>query len=188
MKVVKVDNNIIKKLRNSGMSELMQSLENCDFLAIEEENEKIIGAGGVGGPFHTPSLQIHPDHYGKRIGTKLFDAMINEVKNRNYSFLLGSRNPENIKVIKIEDKLGFSPIFRISYTPELKKEIVIMILKTRGKKIKKLLGFFNTKIGISILAITLRIVKPFYGQLFTYPTEQHPNVAVMYMIKNFEKI
>ena len=40
MRIVNVDKNIITKLRESGISHEMKSIESCDWVVIEEEEEE----------------------------------------------------------------------------------------------------------------------------------------------------
>jgi len=188
MKIVNTNKNIIEQLRKSGLSQQMKSLESCDFLVIEEKEGKIAGAGGIGGLFHVPSLQIDSKFQGQGIGKILFDAMIKEAKKRNYSFLAGSRNPENTRVIKIEDKIGFFPVFRIHYSQQMTRDVVITLLNPKGRIVEKFLRIFNNIIGISLLAVILKILKPLFKLVLTYPPEEFPDPSILHIIKNFEKI
>ncbi len=188
MTIVEFNENIKQKLRESGLSKKMGSLEFCKFLAIEERDGKIVGAGGIGGLFHVPSLQIDSKFQGQGIGKILFDAMIKEAKKRNYSFLAGSRNPENTRVIKIEDKIGFFSVFRIHYSQEMTRDIVITLLNPKGKIVEKFFRIFNNKIGTIFLSIFLKIIKPIFATLFTLPPEEFPDPSILHIIKNFEKI
>lgn len=188
MKIVNTNKNIIEQLRKSGLSQKMKSLESCDFLAIEEKEGKIIGAGGVGGLFNVPSLQIADQFQGKGIGKILLGASIEEAKKRGYSFISGSRDPENSRAIKLHDFYGFYPIFRAHYTPDIVSDVIILILKPKGKLVAKFFSLFNNIIGTIILASILKITKPLFRRILTYPPEVHPNVSVICMIKNFKKL
>lgn len=188
MKIVNTNKNIIEQLRKSGLSQKMKSLESCDFLVIEEKEGKIVGAGGVGGLFNVPSLQIDDQYQGKGIGKILLGATLEEAKKRGYSFISGSRNPENIRAIKLHDFYGFYPIFRAYYTPNMVRDIIILILKPRGKLAAKFFSLFNNIIGTITLALVLKVTKPLFRRVLTYPPEEFPNVSVIHMIKNFEKL
>ena len=87
MKIASVDNFIIKKMKSSGISKDMKSLESCDWIALEEKEEKIIGAAGVGGLFHVSGIQIDRDFRGIGLGKLLQGALIEEAQRRGYSFL-----------------------------------------------------------------------------------------------------
>jgi len=158
------------------------------FLVLEEIDRKIIGAAGIGGLFNVPSLQIHKDFQGKGIGKKLLIELVEEAKRRDYSFLCGSRDPENVRVIKIEDELGFYSVFRMCYSPEITREGVITILKPKGKLVAKLLSIFNTLIGTIILAFVLKVGKSLFKSIFTLSPDEFPDPDIMYMIRNFQKI
>lgn len=189
MKIVNVDNKIIKKLRDSGLSEDMKSLENCDFLAIIEHDDKIVGASGVGGLFHVPSLQIHPNYINKGLGAKLFGVVIDEAKRRGYSFLSGSRNPQNLNAVRIHNFFGMKPIFQIKYSPEFTRDVVILSFNKRGRSVENLFSIFNSFLGMTVLVILLKLFKKlFFRSLLTYPSEEFPSPSVIYAIKNFEKL
>lgn len=188
MKIVNVDKHIIQELRKSGLSKEMESLENCSFLVIEERNGKIIGAGGVGGIFNIPSLQIDEKYQGQGIGKILLGEIIHEAKKRGYSFISGSRNPENSRAIKLHDFYGFKPIFRAHYSPDFVRDVIILILRPRGKIAESFFRFFNTLAGTTLLSIVLKIAKSLFPLMLTYPTEKYPDASIKCMIKNFEKL
>lgn len=188
MRIVDTDNQIIQKLQESGLSKDMRSLEACDFLVLEEHEGKIIGAGGVGGLFNVPSLQINDEFQGKGLGKILLGATLDEAKRRGYSFISGSRNPENHRAIKLHDLYGFYPIFRIHYSPSIVRDVIILILRPKGKIVLGFLSIFNNIIGAAILASVLKFTKPFFRGVLTLSPEEFPNPSVTYMIKNFEKL
>lgn len=189
MKIVDVNESIISRLRESGLSKEMKSLENCDFLIIIEKESKIIAAGGIGGIFHVPSIQIHHEYIMKGLGTLIFDEIIKEAKKRNYPFLFGSRNPKNLNAVKIHDHYGLKPIFQIKYKPDFTRDVVFLELNRTGIIFKEILKIFNSKIGMTCFIILVKILKKsFFKILFTYPPEEFPDPDVLYAIKNFEKI
>ena len=183
-----MDQKIIQKLRKSGISSEMESLENCSFLVIEERVGKIIGAGGLGGIFNIPSLQIDKKYQGLGIGKNLLGEVIKEAKKRGYSYISGSRNPENVSAIKLHNYYGFIPLFRANYSPEMVRDVIILVLRPRGKIVKNFFRFFNTLPGMIILSILLKIFKSLFPLMLTYPIEKYPNPNITCMIKNFEKL
>jgi len=188
MRIVDTNESTIQELRRSGLSKEMGSLESCSFLVLEEDNGRVVGAGGVGGLFNVPSLQIDKDYQGKGIGKILLSTTIEEAKKRGYSFISGSRNPENIRAIKLHDFHGFQPIFRIHYSQNMVRDIIILVLRPRGKIVAKFLGLFNSLIGTIILACALRIAKPLFRKVLTYPPEDFPDPNIKHIISNFEKL
>jgi len=188
MRIVNKDKNILQKLKASKLSRNMESLSRCDFFAIEEKDEQIIGAVGIGGFFNVPGMYIDERYRGKGIGGILFNELVKEAKNRGYSFLCGSRNPENCSVIKIEDKLGFYPVFRIHYAPDVTRDIVITVFTKRGILISKFLSIFNSRIGTIIIGILLKIFKSLWRSALTLSPKQFPKPSIKYMMRNFEKI
>lgn len=188
MRIVNTDNKIIEELRKSGLSYEMKSLEACKFLAIEEQEGKIVGAGGVGGIFNVPSLQISNEMQGKGVGKILLGATIEEAKKRGYSFISGSRNPENHRAIKLHDFYGFYPIFRIHYSPDMTRDIIILILRPRGRIVARFFSIFNNLFGTIALALALKIAKRLFKIFLTYPPEEFPDPSVIHIINNFEKL
>ena len=188
MRVVDTDESIIQGLRRTGLSKEMGSLESCSFLVLEEDNGKIVGAGGVGGLFNVPSLQIDKEYQGKGIGKILLSATLEEAKRRGYSFISGSRNPENVRAIKLHDFHGFQPVFRIHYSQGMVRDIIILVLRPRGKIVAKFLSLFNNLIVTIILACVLRIAKPLFRKVLTYPPEDFPDPDIKHIISNFEKL
>ena len=123
------------------------------------------------------------------MGKKLFKEIVEEAKKKNYSFITDSINPENTPVVKLVRHFGFKPLFRIHYADNLVRDVGILVLKTKGKVMEKILKLFNTKIGIAILAISLKISKSsLFKWILTYPPEEFPDPRIIYIIKNFEKI
>ena len=68
MKIISVDKNIIRKLRESGVSTKMKSLESCDWVVLYEENGIIGGAAGMGGMFNVSGIQLNENFRGKGYG------------------------------------------------------------------------------------------------------------------------
>ena len=188
MKIVDVTNDIKSKLQKSGLSKDMISLEHCDFLVIEEREDKIIGAGGLGGFLNVPSLQIDENHRGEKLGKKLLDATIEETKKRGYSFISGSRNPENSVAIKLHDFYGFKRIFRIHYSPGIVRDVIILVLTPKGKIVEKFFSIFNTLMGTIVFSIFIKITKPLFPKLFTLSPDEFPDISILHMIRNFEKL
>lgn len=188
MKIVDVNTNIIVKLRNSGISDRMKSLESSSWLVIEEQNEKIIGVAGVGGLFHVSSIFIDENFRGKGLGKLLQNALVNEAKKRGYSFITVFIDPKNLASVKLHNFVGYKSVFRIHYSHEITQEIKICVFKYRGKIMEKFLNFFNTLIGITILACILKITKPLFNKTISYNENQIPEPNIKWIIKNFEKI
>lgn len=188
MRIVDVDEKIIRDLRLSGLSEKMKSIEFCKFLVIEEDKGKIIGAAGIGGIFNIQSLQVLDEYQGKGIGKKLFVMLLEEEKRRGYSYSLGSRNPKNTPMVKLGDLTGRKVLFRIHYSPDLIRDVNIIVLGKKGEIVAKFLSGFNSLIGTVILSLALRIIKGLFGRFSTYPLEEFPKPDIKYMIRNFEKV
>ena len=55
MRIVDVDNKIVQKLRRSDTSMQIRTLESADWIVIDENDGKIVGAVGMGGLFHVSS-------------------------------------------------------------------------------------------------------------------------------------
>lgn len=188
MRIVNMNENIRQELRKTELYKEMSSLEACDFLILEEEDGKLVGVGGVGGLFNVPSLQIDQGFQGKGIGKILLGATLEEAKRRGYSFISGSRNPENSRAIKLHEHYGFYPIFRIHYSQGIVRDIIILVLRPKGKMVAKFLTIFNNIVGMTILACVLKITKPLFRRVLTLSPDEFPDPNLIYMIKNFEKL
>jgi|TARA_B110000495_G_C23038048_1_gene620847 GNAT superfamily N-acetyltransferase len=189
IKIVDMNDKIKKKLEESGISEEMGSLENCDFLAIVENDEKIVGASGIGGIFKVLSLQIHPNYFNKGLGPKLIAMVIEEAKNRKYSYISASRNPENINAVRLHDFFKLRRVFQIQYRPKFTRDVIILEFSNKGEMMGKFLSCFNNIVGMSILVICLKIFrKILFKFVLTYPPEEFPEPKIIYSIKKFKKI
>jgi len=189
MKIVEVNKKIRERLRESGLSKEMKSLEFCEFIAIAENAGKIIGASGTGGLFHVVSLQIHPDFVNKGFGGKLLGIVINEAKKRGYSFLAASRDPKNVGAVKLHIRYNLKPVFQIKYRPDFIRDVILLELGSKGRIVRKFLSVFNNKLGMAVFIIAIKLLKKtLFRFMLTYPAEEFPDPDVSFAIKNFEKI
>jgi GNAT superfamily N-acetyltransferase len=187
--IVVPNKDIIKKLRDSGLSIKMKPLEDCDFLVIAEHEGKLIGACGIGGLFHVISIQIDDKYQNRGIGIKLLDSTIKESKKRNYSFLLHTTNTKNYNSLKILGFFGISTDFRINYSPGFTRDIGILKLRKRGKIIHNIMKAFNNKISMIILVTFIKIFRRLlFKFILTFNSEDYPAPNIIYAIKNFQKI
>jgi len=188
MKVVDVEKSNKKELR-AKLSGRLKGFAECKFIVFEEEEGKIIGVSGIGGIFNVHGIELLEEARGKGLGKILFSKNIEEAKRRGYSYILASRNPANTPIIKLHDFLGFRCIFRIHYTQDLVREAIILILKPKGKIVQKFLGIFNTKVGMAVLSIGLKITRSLlFTKLLAYDPNRYPNPDIKYIIKNFDKV
>ncbi len=188
MRIVDVNKDSTKEL-TPRLSGRLKSFVKCKFIVLEDEDGKIIGVSGIGGVFNVHGIELLEEARGKGLGKKLFSENIEEAKRRGYSFILASRNPANTRIIKLHDFLGFRRIFRIHYTQDMVREAIILVLKPRGKIVQKFLGIFNTKVGMVVLSIGLKITRSFlFAKLLAYDPNRYPNPDMKYIIKNFEKV
>jgi len=188
MRVVDVNKNIIKELRRSRLSQKMKFLEKCEFLVIEEHNGKIIAASGIGGFLHIHSFIISDEFRGKGLGKKLAITTLAEMKKRGYSFLLDSINIDNIPSKKVMIELGLEQIARIHFSENKITDMGILVLNYKGRIVKKLLSFFNTKLGMIFLAIILKFTKQLYLKRLHILSEKETSPRMLYMIKHFQKL
>jgi len=177
-----------EKLRRSGLSKEMKSLESCDFFAIEEENNLVVGAAGLGGLFHVSGIQITEKYRGKGLGKKLQRELVDEAKNREYSFLTVFNDPRNIASENLHNSLGYETVFRINYAEDIINDVKIIVFKKRAIIVKKILKIFNSKIGMLILGILLKFSRKIFPKIISYNEENIPEPSIINMIKKFEKI
>lgn len=189
MRIVDVNEDIIKNLRYSGLSLEMKSLENCTFLVIAEHDGKIVGAAGIGGFFNVPSLQVHPDHLRKGIGAKLLKELITESKRRKYSFICGCRDPKNIDVVKLHDFFKLRPLLRVKYSPDYTTDVIFMDFNKKGKLLGDVIGLLNNRIGMFFVIILLKLLKKLiFERLFTLHAKDFPSPSIVFALRNFEKL
>ena len=191
MRMVNVDKNIISKLRESGISDEMKSLELCDWLIIHEHQNRIIGAVGVATTFHITQLQIHPEYQMRGLGPLIFREMISEAKRRNYSFVSTYQEANNVQSTKIHEFHNMSLMFRIHFSKEKIMDVRFVAWNRKGKILEKFFRFFNSRFGMSILACMLKISQPLYPKLLGHFVDDGRYVlkpSIMWIMKNFTKI
>ena len=189
MKVVNLDSNIKEQLKESGLLDEMSNLETCDFLVIAEHDKKIIGASGIGGKLHVNTLIVQDKFRNKAIGALLLKDVIKEAKKRKYSFISASRDPENLNAVRLHDFFKLEPIFQVRYRKKFTRDVIFRSLNKKGDILKKMLMFFNSKLGTIILIISIKILKKIlFKKVLTYSPDEFPDPDIGYSIKNFKKI
>ena len=136
MKVVDVDSKIVQRLRRSDTSMQIKTLESADWLVIDENDDKIVGAVGMGGLFHVSSIQIDKNFRGKGIGRMLQGELIKEAGRRGFSFVTVFIEPQNEASVKLHSSFNYDAVFRIHYSNEKIIDVKIIILRSMGKIIK----------------------------------------------------
>ena len=188
MIVSKITEEIKLKLRLDGISTSMKSLESAEWIVYETENGKIVGAAGIGGLFHSSSINVNEKFQGKGYGQKIQKKLVEEAKLRNFSYVTVFVDPRNISSVKMHKSVGYQDIFRVHYSSEIIQDIKIIVLKKEGEFVKCLLGILNTKIGTFFLASILKIFQNNFRQLIGYNEKNIPKLSFKYIIKKFEKI
>ena len=188
MKIVNIDEDVISKLRNSNISTKMKSLESCEWVVLEEKDEIISGAAGMGGMFHVSGIQIHEKFRGKGIGKIIQKELIDEAKRKGYSFVTVFNDPNNTTSVKLHDSLGYQKIFRIHFAEGFVNDVKGISFNTKGKIMIKILSSFFNKIGTVLLAISLKFLKSIFPKLIIYNETNGPSPDMKWIIKKFEKI
>ena len=188
MNTANTTQDIINQLRKFNISTEMKSLESSDWIVYETIDNQILGASGIGGIFHTSSINIHEKFRGKGYGKKIQKELVNEARKRNYSFVTVFVDPRNDSSIKMHDELGYKTMFRIHYSKDIIQDIKIIIFKKRGFIVKKFLRCFNTKIGVFLLACILKISRSLFKKMIAYDEKVVPIPDIKQIINNFEKI
>ena len=70
MNIANTTRDIINQLRKFNISTEMKSLESSDWIVYETINSEIVGAAGIGGIFHTSSVNVHEKFRGKDMERK----------------------------------------------------------------------------------------------------------------------
>ena len=188
MNIKNTNDEIVKQLRLHNISTKMRSLESSDWIVYETIDNEIVGAVGISGLFHSSSIQIHEKFRNRGFGVKIQKKLVDEAKNRNFSFVTVFVDPRNISSQKMHEKVGYETIFRIHYSKDIIQDFKIIVLKKRGRLIKNFLNIFNSKIGIFLLGIILKIFKKYFKEIIGYNEKEVPDPSIKHMIQNFEKI
>jgi len=192
MKVTAPDKKILSNLKQLGMEDsFFNTFANADFLVIEEKEEKIIGVAGVGGFFHIGGIFVDEKFRGMGISTKLNKRRDDELKNRGYSFFIGttySDNPSAKSISSILKARNARPVFTFAYSKGFATTLFIQEFNSKGKLLGKFLNFFNSKFGTLCLAIILKISQPLWNDMFLANSSNYQNLSIKYSVKNFIKI
>ena len=188
VQVTKTNVEIIKQLQFFNISTKMRSLESSDWIVYEQIDDKIMGAAGMGGLFHSSSINVHEKFRGKGLGKKIQIELVKEAKRKKFSFVTVFVDSRNASSQKMHDEVGYKTIFRIHYSNEIIQDVKIIILKKRGIIIEKFLKCFNTKIGIFFLGCSLKIFKNYFNSVIGYDEEKIPIPSIKHIVQNFEKI
>ena len=188
VQVTKTNVEIIKQLQFFNISTKMRSLESSDWIVYEQIDDKIMGAAGMGGLFHSSSINVHEKFRGKGLGKKIQIELVKEAKRKKFSFVTVFVDSRNASSQKMHDEVGYKTIFRIHYSNEIIQDVKIIILKKRGIIIEKFLKCFNTKIGIFFLGCSLKIFKNYFNSIIGYDEEKIPIPSIKHIVQNFEKI
>jgi len=188
MEILELNLDVKRRLRESGITKIMKSIESCDWIVIEEKDGKIIGAAGLGGLFHVSGIQILEKHVGKGLGKNLQNELIQESKRRNYSFITVFNDPRNIPSTKLHDSLGYETIFRIHYSEGIVNDVKAIIFKKQGGIVINFLKLFNSKLGMVFLGFALKILKSIFPSLIIYNEDNLKSPDIQHMLRKFEKI
>ena len=71
------------------------------------------------------------------MGKKLQGDLVNEAKNRGYSFLTVFNDPRNIVSENLHNSLGYETVFRINYAETIVNDVKIIVFKKRKSEKKK---------------------------------------------------
>tara|TARA_B100000029_G_C17408251_1_gene899737 strand:- start:227 stop:805 length:579 start_codon:yes stop_codon:yes gene_type:complete len=192
LRAVELDSSVISKLNEMHMeNHFLNTFINSDFLVIEEKDEKIVGVCGVGGLFHIGGIFVLEEYRGSGLGSKLNQFRDNELKNRGYSFFIGTTyttNPHAKNISHLLDNRKARPIFSFVLQENFITTLFIQEFNTRGKIIGNLLSFFNTKFGTLCLAIVLKTSQKFWNRIFLADSKNYKGIDIGYSLKNFKKL
>ena len=192
MRAVELDSSVISKLNEMHMeNHFLNTFINSDFLVIEEKDEKIVGVCGVGGLFHIGGIFVLDEYRGSGLGSKLNQFRDNELKNRGYSFFIGTTyttNPHARNISRLLDDRKARPIFSFVLEENFMTTLFIQEFNTRGKIIGNLLSFFNTKFGTLCLAIILKSSQKFWNKIFLADSKNYKGIDIGYSLKHFKKL
>lgn len=159
---------------------------NSNFLIVQKENDSIIGAGFIGGMFHSYGLEILEEYRGKGLGKKILYETVKECKKRNFSVITGVWKQINLAPIEMHMKIGFVPVFNLHYNEKEGREIiVIMPLNKKGQLFVKLCKIFDSKLGNLIFAIFFKLMTPFLKSLIAFSGDTISPISISSCFKNY---
>jgi len=192
MKVIKPDEKLKEKLQEMDMDkDFLEALLNSDFLVVEEKNNKIIGAAGPGGIFHVGVIFVKKEFRGTGLGSKLNLMRDKVLREKNYSFFIGTtytKNPNAKEISKILKERNARPVFAFTFSDGFVTTIFIQEFNSKGKILGKLLEFFNTKFGTLCLALVLRMTQRHWNTMFISQSSNYPKIDINFSVKNFYKV
>ena len=125
MEIHELNLDIKRRLRESGITKIMKSIESCDWVVIEEKEGKIIGAAGLGGLFHVSGIQILENHVGKGLGKILQNEFLKILTKIDVLYILdiysaGEKSISNINSKNLVKKIKNKNTFYIKNPKNLK--------------------------------------------------------------------
>lgn len=175
---------LIKKTEFSP--DFIDNYLNSNFLAVEKENDSIIGAGFIGGLLHSYGLEILEEYRGKGIGKKILNEVIEECKKRNFSMISGVWKQTNLTPMKMHMRIGFIPIFNIYYNEKEGREIVVVLpLNKKGRLFVKLCRIFDSRLGNLLFAIFFKVLTPFLKNLIAFSGDKISAISISSCFKNY---
>jgi hypothetical protein len=190
MTITNVTDGIKTDLKNTKFSAgVLDNCFNAKFLAIEENDSKIIGACFVGGVLNNMGFEIEEEFRGKGLSKKIIGEALDECKRRGISFVTGAFKPSNIPSMKTSIKMGFKPVFTFYYNNTEGKEIVVIRpINEKGCFFMNFARLGNTRVGNLCFAIFLKVSRPILKYLLAFTANTVPQVDLLYSFKNFEKV
>jgi|SaaInlStandDraft_2_1057019.scaffolds.fasta_scaffold121180_1 hypothetical protein len=192
MRIVFLTPDIKKKLNGVGLEKIfLNTFLNADFLVIEEEMKRIIGIASVGGLFNIGGIFVSPSFRGTGLSTKLNNFREQEMKNRKYSFFIGttySDNPHAKKILELLKNRNARSVFSFSFSDGFVTTLYIQEFNLKGKLFGMSLNLFNSKIGTFCLASALKFLNRFWDKLFLADSSNYKKISVLYSVKNFKKV
>ena len=150
---------------------------------------------------HSKFMQkSNPSYFGfnslNKVGVLYNTIKLNEYDKLDNKYFFGSLTFQDqgfslgvdINSFKIHKWLNFETIFRIHYSKNIVQDVKFLVLKPKGKIIRRFLKMFNSLFGIIILTSILKIMKGVFPQILGHEIEDLDDVNIRTSIRNFEKI
>lgn len=190
MVILTINENLMSKLKQDNYSLLfLNNCVNAKFLSVHEINSQIVGVGCVGGLMNHYAIEIKNEFFGRGLWRNISNEIIRETKNRKLSFLTGVYKTNNLISIKIQNSLGFIPVFSINYSESEGREVVIILpINKKGKIIFNFMKIFNTKIGNMLFSISFFLSKPLLKKIIGLSGNTMPPINLKFSISNFQKV
>ena len=190
MVIITVDEEVRRQLVSANISKgMLDTCLNSKFLTVRYDGDGIIGICCISGILNTMGTEVAEGYRGRGLSHELLSEMLYECKRRGMSFLTGVFKTTNTSSIRTHTRIGYVPVCTVHYSPEEGKEIItILPINRKGSRLLRILAVLDTRVGNSVLGLTIWCVRPLLKSLLGFSSGVMPRIDLSYCMRNFEKV